>query len=219
VQTVIFARAPAPGAVKTRLEGIVGPHLPAELAGAFLRDTWDALGKLAWMRSVVATTAPLGEAFEDMELWNQGGGDLGKRLERNLQRALRIAPVALALGADTPGLPTVLLEQASDAIGRADAVVGPARDGGFYLLALRDCPDGLFDSIPWSSSLTGALLLQRLEQHGLRTTLLDEWFDVDRPQDLLELRGLLERGQLHAPASWAILRDLDLDEAAEGLGA
>src|SRR5438067_1122711 len=83
-----------------------------------------------------------------------------------------------------PALPGRLLESARMALRTADVAIGPAEDGGFYLLALRRCPEGLLRDLPWSSVDTLHATLKRLRVLGLRTTLLDPWFDVDRVEDL-----------------------------------
>lgn len=127
----VFAKPPVPGRVKTRLGAEVGEELAADLARAFLCDTWAAVRALPWVRPVLATTEP-GTAAAlhlDAEEWLQGPGDLGERLERVLGRAIAEARApAIAIGADTPGLPAMLIDGARDALARADAVLGPSED-------------------------------------------------------------------------------------------
>jgi glycosyltransferase A (GT-A) superfamily protein (DUF2064 family) len=142
-------------------------------------------------------------------MWSQGEGDLGDRLERVLRRGLRKTPAALAIGTDTPGLPPVLLSQAREALRSADAVLGPCEDGGFYLLGLRSCPEGLLRDLPWSAPETFVRTLARLREGGLSTAVIAPWFDVDRPEDLELLRALIARGELHAPHSARALGALD----------
>jgi hypothetical protein len=198
----IFARAPVPGAVKTRLAGAVGADGAAALATAFLRDTWDAVAALPWARPAVATTGPLGAAFADVRAWDQGEGDLGARIERMLRRGLAETPTAISMGADTPGLPARLLEEARAALAAgADAVFGPCSDGGFYLVGVRRCPPGLLAELPWSRSDTLAATRARVEAHGLSVVELAPWFDVDRPEDLTTLEERLAAGEVVAPAT------------------
>jgi uncharacterized protein len=202
----IFAKPPVAGTVKTRLAASLGPDAASQLAAAFLRDSWHAARELVWARSILVTTHRNDfEAELDIEasadVWLQGDGDLGQRLQRVLARALRTAPVALAIGADTPGLPARLLEQARDTLQSTEAVLGPSADGGFYLIGLRRCPRGLLEGLPWSSAQTCARTFGRLAAAGLRPALLPAWFDVDRLQDLARLRQLLQTAQVHAPAT------------------
>ncbi len=213
---VVFARAPAPGAVKTRLAGAVGHEGAATLARAFLRDTWDALSAVAWADPVVATTGPLGEAFAGVKTQLQGEGDLGARMERALRRALGGAPAAFAVGTDSPGMPRYLLDAAREALRDADAVIGPSEDGGFYLLGLRRCPEGLLARLPWSRADTGSRVCARLRRSGFRVARAPRWFDVDRPADLRRLAALLDAGRLCAPATHAALSQLGVAARARG---
>lgn len=199
VAVCVFAKPPKPGTVKTRLD--LDGERSALLAGAFFRDTWATVRSLPWARPILATTEGTAEDFglkRDTEVWLQGDGDLGERLERVLARTLRDGAIAIAIGADSPGLPPRLLERARHALHRADAVLGPCDDGGFYLLGLRRCPPGLLRALPWSSDATFIQTLGRLCEWGMTVRVLEPWFDVDRLADLERLRTLIEREQISA---------------------
>lgn len=204
----VFAKPPVPGRVKTRLAARFGAAYAAELAAAFLEDTWGLVNSVAWAEPVLATTG----AFPALgwrgaaEVWLQGEGDLGERMERVARRALERADSVLLVGADSPGLPPRLLEQAREALLGADAVLGPSDDGGFYLLGLRRCPEGLLRGLPWSAPTTLAATRARLEERGLAARSIDGWFDVDVPADLERLRAGLERGLIRAPRTAEVLR-------------
>jgi rSAM/selenodomain-associated transferase 2/rSAM/selenodomain-associated transferase 1 len=198
----IFAKPPVAGRVKTRLAAALGPERAAALARAFLDDTIAAVRALPWAQVALASTEPVPG---DVPVLLQGEGDLGARIERVLCNALQLAPFAIAIGADAPALPRRLLEAARDALQRADAVLGPAYDGGFYLLGLRRCPEGLLADLPWSRSDTFVRTLARLRERGLRTELIDPWFDVDRAEDLEHLRALIEGGAIDAPRTASLL--------------
>lgn len=204
----VFAKPPVPGQVKTRLAAELGAERAAELARAFLCDTWAAVEAIPWVRPVLATTerglaSVLGL---DAEEWLQGSGDLGERLERLLARALAEgASFGMAIGADTPGLPARLLDEARDALAGADAVLGPSEDGGFYLIGLRRCPSGLLCGLPWSCRQTFTHTLARLRDRGLETRVLPAWFDVDLPSDVVRLGELLARAEIHAPGTASVL--------------
>lgn len=212
----IFAKPPRLGAVKTRLAQVVGARRAAELARAFLRDTGSAARQLPWARAVVATTGPLAEAEPELArtAWPQGDGDLGERIERVLRRALRENSFAIAMGADTPGLPRRLFEQAKAALIGTDAVLGPSRDGGFYLLGLRRCPRGLLRDLPWSSPDTFRRTWERLQDSALSVRRIEPWFDVDRIEDLAHLEQLLLQGRVHAPETQRALRESPLSRHA-----
>ncbi len=198
----VFAKPPVAGEVKTRLAATLGPERAAALARAFLDDTLEAVQSVPWAEAALATTAPFPAPVPTLL---QGPGDLGARIERVLRAALERAPAAIAIGADAPALPLRLLEAARSALAVADAVLGPAADGGFYLLALRRCPEGLLAGLPWSAADTCLRTAAQLRAAGLRTVLLEEWFDVDRPEDLERLRAALQAGEVVAPRTAALL--------------
>jgi rSAM/selenodomain-associated transferase 1 len=201
----IFAKPPLAGEVKTRLAAALGADGAARLARAFLDDTVESVRALPWAAPALASTVSV---TADVPVLMQGEGDLGERIERVLRAALEQAPIAIAIGADTPALPSRLLESARMALEDADVALGPAEDGGFYLLALRHCPQGLLRDLPWSSVDTLRATLKRLHALGLRTRLLDPWFDVDRAEDLDRLATLIEQGVLRAPRTALVLADL-----------
>lgn len=204
----IFAKPPVAGSAKTRLATAIGAQRASALARAFLVDTCRAVRDVRWARTVLATTGALEPALHrelGLPVWHQGEGDLGARMERVLSRALDESAFVIALGADSPGMPPHLLEAAREALTSADAVIGPADDGGFYLLGLRRCPAGLLADLPWSAPDTHTRTVERLRAHGLTVTVLAPWFDVDHAEDLARLEGLLDRGAIVAPATRRVL--------------
>jgi rSAM/selenodomain-associated transferase 2/rSAM/selenodomain-associated transferase 1 len=212
VPACLFAKPPRAGEVKTRLEVELGAEGAALLAGALARDSWEALAGLGWATPVLATTEPdaaewRAEGWEPR--WSQGEGDLGARLERILRRALETSPAALAIGSDSPGLPHDRFAAAREALARHDAVLGPSADGGFYLIGLRRCPEGLLADLPWSVAETAERTLARLRAFGLSVATLAPWFDVDQPEDLERLRDLLVDEPGSAPATLRALAELD----------
>lgn len=203
----LFAKPPVPGRVKTRLIPILGSGGAAKLARAFLQDSWTALSEFPWAQVVLASTE---ETLQDRlgnraEVWLQGEGDLGARLERILARALQDHPFAIAVGADSPGLPHRFLDEARVALTRVDAVIGPSDDGGFCLLGLRRFERGLLSGIPWSAPTTCLETIARLQAAGLTVHILDNWFDVDTAEDLERLRALLGTKQIEAPNTKRLL--------------
>lgn len=196
----VFAKPPRPGTVKTRLAAALGGAQAAALAAAFLEDTCAALSTQP-LRLVLATTEPWPSQHLAAEAWLQGDGSLGDRLERVLRRALDSAPWAVALGADSPGFPLAALAEAERELRLADAVFGAARDGGFYLLALRRCPEGCLAGVRWSSAQTLETAERRLSEAGLRCARVLPWFDVDTVADLRELAQRIGRGEIVAPAT------------------
>lgn len=182
----VFAKAPLPGRVKTRLN--LPPGEAARLYAAFVRDTLHkaaALGPPVCVffdgdRALLEPLAPAGVRWAD-----QGGGDLGARLAR-------VPAPCLILGTDSPHLPQSILRGAWDALARADVVLGPAEDGGYYLIGLRvPCPL-LFDDIAWSTDHVLAQTLARASALGLSVFQTPPWYDLDTPADLRRLARDLE---------------------------
>lgn len=200
----VMAKQPVPGRVKTRLARHIGDAAAAALARAFLCDTL-ALGQelagFALALSYAGDMEHLPVDARGFQLWPQANGDLGARMEHALQRGLSLAVGAIIIGTDTPGLPVTHIQQAASLLTTHDAVLGPADDGGFYLLGLRRCPNQLLAGLRWSASSTRRDTLARLSEHGFRVALLEPWFDVDDCADLQRLQTALRAGQMHAPAT------------------
>jgi uncharacterized protein len=208
VPVCVFAKPPRPGEVKTRLDAAVGPSAAGALAAAFFHDTWARISSLEWSIPILATTdvaAPEWSGLDGAEIWPQGEGTLGDRMVRVIRRALHTHPAAIVIGADLPGLPAGCLDAARDALTRADAVLGPVPDGGFYLLGMRTCPPDVLDEVLWSRSDSLRSTIDRLQAARLSTELIPAWFDTDTPEDLQWLARLVKSGALDAPATRAAL--------------
>lgn len=199
---VLFTKPAVPGRVKTRLVGELSADAAAALHRAFLEDLAERL-LAAEARGALelwsAWALEPGEAVPDGpgRALRQEGRDLGERLVRGLSRASEAggsrSPVA-ALGSDHPTVPVDAVEEAFARIAAgADLVLGPSRDGGYYLLALA--PEALhpelFEGIPWSTDRVLTETRERAAGLGLRTELLAEADDVDTPDDLHRLAATL----------------------------
>ena len=184
----VFAKAPVPGRVKTRLRPALSGGQAARLAAAFVRDT---LGKAARLGQPVtvyysgdrALLEPL--ALPGVRWAEQGGGDLGARMAR-------VPAPCLILGADSPHLPLSLLSAALAAVPAYDVVLGPAEDGGYFLIGLRAPQPALFDGIAWSTETVLAQTLARADALGLTVHQTPPWYDLDTPADLRRLAQGLE---------------------------
>jgi hypothetical protein len=206
IPVCIFAKPPVPSEVKTRLIPALGAEGAAQLASAMLRDVWRAAQSHPGIHPILATTRPGGFPISvpDDDVWLQGEGDLGERIERIITRGLLHAPAAMAIGADSPGFSDAHIEAAIECLRTNDAVLGPSTDGGFYLLALRRCPRGLFASLPWTAAETRKALKVRLQEHAFSIAELKPLFDVDIPADLRTLAGYLAAvpSRLSATRAW-----------------
>lgn len=115
----------------------------------------------------------------------QGGGDLGKRLDRAFKATFdEGAQRVLVVGADSPTMPQRLLAGAVDALEKSDAVIGPCDDGGFYILGLHQFKNGLFDGIDWSTDRSAEQMIKQMKSCGMKVVELEAWYDIDRPEDL-----------------------------------
>jgi hypothetical protein len=200
---VLMAKAPIEGTVKTRLiqDPWTGVEV-TELYQAFLKDTIAAMEEVWQDRetlSLVLCYTPEGaeEALEPF--WDggillpQGPGDLGARLAECFE-TLREAGFdrVVVIGADCPTLPAALLHEAFDQILDDQTVVlGPTRDGGYYLLAAARLPSGVLSDLPWSTDRLLAQTIRRLEEAGLICATLPVLEDVDTPEDLVRLEAQL----------------------------
>lgn len=207
----VFAKPPYPGTAKTRLISRLGAEGAALVARALLQDTLDGMASIPEMRLVIASTEPFDtEVFGQFPVWIQPEGDLGMRLEHILRRALSQSVRAIAVGADTPGITAVSISDVSQELRVADAVFGPAEDGGFYLVGLRQCPEGLFRNIRWSRRETLEDAIARIAQKGMSYSLAERWFDVDTPEDLMRAARLIQSGEIVAPCLNEALRALGI---------
>jgi uncharacterized protein len=186
---VLFARYPTAGACKTRLIPALGPAGAANLhrrlterTVAVLRAT-DAPVTVAYTGASAADfSAWLGT---DVELVDQVEGDLTARL----LACLDPAPV-IFFGADTPDLALHHVEAAIAALDHNDVVIGPAEDGGYYLIGMRPALPELLTDMPWSTDQVLPETLARLDERGIVPVLLETLADCDRPGDLARWPGL-----------------------------
>ena len=197
----IICKAPRAGRVKTRLIPRLGPARAAEISACFLRDIAASIASLPESVDArgYAIYAP-SDAEEEMRallpadfgLVCHADGDLGRVLLGATRDLLASGHTSVLLvNSDSPTLPTRLLRQAIEALnGPADCVVlGPATDGGYYLIAMKRAHAHLFSAIPWSTPDVLALTLKRAREIGLEVTLLPTWYDVD---DAPSMRMLLD---------------------------
>jgi rSAM/selenodomain-associated transferase 1 len=212
---LLFTKPAREGRVKTRLIGDLTPAEAAALHGAFLADLLDRLRegelelRLAWAL----------EAGEEVPAGpppgiRQEGSDLGERLYQALAGAAAEAGAVMALGSDHPTLPLELVHRAFERVeAGADVVLGPAEDGGYYLIALRAgaVAPRLFEEIAWSTGQVLAATLDRCRELGLAVELLPEASDVDTPEDLRRLAARMRAGgDLGCPRTYALLASLGL---------
>jgi rSAM/selenodomain-associated transferase 1 len=193
--TLVFVRAPEAGRVKTRLAAALGAEGALRVYRRLAEHTLREARALGGEVRVHFTPA---DAGTEVRAWlgdgprylPQSAGGLGTRMEAAFRAAFEDgADRVVIIGSDLPELSAALLRRAFDALESHAAVLGPARDGGYYLLGMRTMIDGLFDGIPWSTDEVLARTLERLGAAGIQPALLDSLSDVDEVDDL--------------PAGWA----------------
>jgi len=206
----VFAKAPVPGQVKTRLHPALGSAGAAALQRALIE------------RTLTLATAAYPGTVDQIELWcapdtthpffaecaqrfpitlrTQPTADLGLRMQQALADALARDCLPVLVGTDCPALTVAELAQAFDALGgsetdsalcAADIVLLPTEDGGYALIGARRLVTALFDGIAWSTSEVSAQTRSRIAALGWRLHELETGWDVDRPHDLVRLRALV----------------------------
>jgi rSAM/selenodomain-associated transferase 1 len=197
----IICKAPQPGRAKTRLAAIIGAQTAAALSASFLRDVATAIeaipAEFAYMSYGVY--APAGAERElrqvlppSFRLLLQAAADFGNVLHGAARDLLSAGHgCVLLVNGDSPTLPTRFMADAISSLRRAGdrMVLGPASDGGYYLIGLKRAHHHVFTDIPWGTSAVARLTLARAEQIGLETELLPEWYDVDDAESLDWLRA------------------------------
>lgn len=197
---VIYAKAPVPGQVKTRLSPALTEDEAATLHGSFVLDTLErtnaAVSKFKLPVDRFLACAPssghvffrIMEARHGVTLLDQQGEDLGARMHHTFDSLFAQGYQRVCLvGADVPSLPLTHYRDAVEALTRHDLVIGPASDGGYYLIGLTKPRADLFIDMPWSTDRVMVLTQQRAAAAGLKIALLPAWSDVDTIDDLQAL--------------------------------
>ena len=190
---IIFSRYPVPGRAKTRLIPALGPAGAAYLQKSMTEATLEAAATAAGRRGSDIEICFTGADEAAMAAWlgrgrryrGQEGGSLGDRMEGAFARAFAAGyGRAVLIGSDCPGLSAALICRGLAALEDHDLVLGPAADGGYYLIGLTRPRPGLFRRIAWGGDGVLAETLARAKKGGLRVFLLEELRDVDEPCDL-----------------------------------
>ena len=207
---ILFAKPPLAGRVKTRLAQSLGREGAARLYACFLQDaagTARALGEARPGVGLVCEWAlEQGESLGDFPLtdWlpgaflhrTQTGADLGARMAAALGRCLAAGRNAVLIGTDFPDLPHEVLFEAFEKLACGDEpkiTLGPAADGGYYLIGMNRFLPEIFTGIPWSTGEVLSRTIARADTLHIEVSLLPEWRDVDDADDLEALKGRLSQ--------------------------
>ncbi len=222
---LLYTKPASPGRVKTRLIGALreegsGPPISArqaaQLHAAFLGDLSERLAvgrfhlRVAWAMGAGEEEFPAGLVTGAADHVRQEGADLGARLFGSLAAAAGRFPAVAAVGSDHPELPLETVEEAFECLeSGADAVFGPAEDGGYYLVGLRSAnlKRELFEGVTWSTGEVLAQSLERCRRLGLEVALLATGHDVDVAEDLRRLAARLRSDVAGCPRTRTLLAD------------
>ena len=182
---LVFQRNEVLGKVKTRLAAGVGEEQAMEIYRYLLNKTYLALKEIT-----VPVTTYFSEFIPENPIHSaenkqvQVGGDLGERMRNAFVAHLESGMEKVVLiGTDCPSLEGIHLVQAFEALEHSDLVLGPARDGGYYLIGMKRRADFLFEGITWSSELVLSQTLILAVEQGLRSSLLPILEDIDSLED------------------------------------
>ncbi len=190
---ILFTRCPEPGKVKKRLIPMLGEHGAATLQSELTTHALMNAHRFATIDKIRLEVHYAGGDRQRMQTLfgrdfvyiNQEGFDLGERMRISMDKAfLDGAQRVVLMGADCPGITGAILKQAFAALKRHDCVLGPALDGGYYLIGLSKDQPEIFSSMPWGTDKVLERTLDAIQRLGLKAALLETLIDVDRPDDL-----------------------------------
>lgn len=193
---IIFVKAPVSGKVKTRLAPSHSPEDAARLYQSWAREAFEKAGTLEGVQVKVAydphpkIPTPDWLTGGKAEYFLQEGSGLGEKMDRAFEISFQSgADRVVLIGSDSPGLPPAFIRKGFQALNENDLVLGPALDGGYYLIGLKaEANPDLFKGVSWSTAKVLEQTRANAERLGLKTHLLPEYFDVDRPEDWDRLR-------------------------------
>ena len=197
-QLTVFTRYPEPGLTKTRLITALGKEGAAALQKELTELTVQNVDHLAKTSTVEPIICFEGGDLTSMQNWlgpdrlfkPQAHGDLGEKLKNSFDEAFSCGAIrVVAIGCDCPSLSKEHLGRAFDALYQKDLVLGPATDGGYYLVGIKYPIDALFEDIPWGTDKVLETTVSLAQQLGLSIEILEELHDIDEPEDLKYLNN------------------------------
>ena len=195
---LVVAKRPAAGHTKTRLCPPLSGDAAAALYECFLRDTLDIMRAVPLVQRTVVFLPEDADGYfkdlaPDMTLVLQQGDTLGERLDHLLAHVLgNGAERAVVMDSDSPTLPAAFIEDAFSRLHSADVVLGPCRDGGYYLIGMSRPHPRLLREVQMSTPHVLADTLALAQELGVTVSLLPEWYDVDTAAELDHLHAEIE---------------------------
>lgn len=218
VYTLIFAKYPLPGLVKTRMVPPLTDDQAAKLHRLCLQSVCERVSANKNTKPILVYTPDNQLAsFQNFisghvdDYWPQGEGDFGERLIQSINHAFsQKADCVILLGADSPTLPIEILHQTIEKLTHYDAVIGPCDDGGYYLLAMTRPLLELFRDIDWGSNKVTDQTKERAAQAAIDLYELASWYDIDRYDDLVRAQGdLKDTSQDQWPVTYRLKSYID----------
>lgn len=191
---IVFAKEPKEGRVKTRLASHLSQQECLMLYKELLKNTVGLARKVKYSRRIMAYDSNnhsvpfLKKIASDFEFYKQKGKNLGARMFDAFKTFITNGANVVIIGSDSPNLPGSYIDRAFDELSKNDIVLGPAYDGGYYLIGLRKPCKEIFEDIKWSSSSVFEKTLEKAVNLKKKVAVLDFWYDVDTPEDLRYLR-------------------------------
>jgi len=219
---ILFVKVPAGSQVKTRLAAALGENAALELYQRFVQDILDTLVQTGIpvmicyyppvSRNAVAAWLGPGQQYLPQE-----GRDVGERMENAFRQAFSGGVSrAVLIGSDIPDLPALFLNEAMASLLTHDAVIGPAHDGGYYLIGFRNdtFSPAVFSGIAWSTGTVLSSTMQAFGRAGQRVHMLSPWRDVDTREDLKDLAARNRRSAFSSSRTMSFLAGLKLPAAS-----
>lgn len=198
---IVFAKKPVLGEVKSRFQPKISPEKSLEIYRSFVELTLEGVSHLSgveiWLGCFPDSAGPwfheLSRKF-DIKLFDQTGEDLGARMENAFKLVTKNRyQKKVIIGTDSPHLPLHFIQSAIQFMEKTPVVLGPSRDGGYYLLGISGELPLLFDGISWSSDTVLESTILKLREQNVPFRLLPEWYDIDRFEDLVALHSYWRR--------------------------
>ncbi len=217
---LVFCKPPVAGRVKTRLIGALSAREAADVHAACVRDTVAMVNtvrdaeKWLYVAADRASARRLAKRLRIHRNWKtvtQRGANLGERMCNAIEEQLRAGAVKVVIvGTDSPWMGRGHIDRALRLLDKAEVVLGPSEDGGYYLIAARQIVPKMFSGIHWGTAEVLPKTLRALRATRTKFKLLQRDFDLDRPEDLRRVARMAARGKLHTTKLSKLLRQMKM---------
>ena len=190
---IIFIKNPVKGKVKTRLAATIGDDMALVIYQKLLKHTLNIVEHVAAHKFIFFSDAieeSIGYINTPVDKFVQSGNDLGEKMNNAFEQLFKNKyERIIIIGTDCPCITTNILEEAFSKLNDNDVVIGPAADGGYYLIGMKQMQNTLFDNIAWSTSSVLYSTIDKCVNNKLSYTLLAELNDVDEEKDLIHFEN------------------------------